>query len=289
VPELQQAAPDGFAQIAEADAQRLGINDGDKVKISSRRGSVVASARVGDILEGHVFMPFHYGYWDEADQSDQRRAANELTVSEWCPVSKQPYFKCAAVKLQKVEDLGTTSKLADALSVAADQTKEMVDKVLAQAHIPRDRVADAIGLVEVSAHNFIASCAAVATHHFEDAELVHGMRELTQLCKDALERFEPFVDKYGEISPSELTRAASSSTPPIRAGAFGLLRDLQSLLVAASELHVLVISLAQAARALRDEQLLTACTISDEGCKRQIAWLNTQIEHRSATSITTKY
>ena len=37
------------------------------VEVASRRGSVRAEARVGDILPGHVFMPFHYGYWDEAD------------------------------------------------------------------------------------------------------------------------------------------------------------------------------------------------------------------------------
>ena len=43
-------------------------------------------------------MPFHYGYWDDP-QSGHTRAANELTVTGWDPVSKQPMFKLAAVRV----------------------------------------------------------------------------------------------------------------------------------------------------------------------------------------------
>jgi ferredoxin-nitrate reductase len=45
-----------------------------------------------------LFMPFHYGYWDDGSHP---RAANELTLSEWDPVSKQPHFKCLAVRISK--------------------------------------------------------------------------------------------------------------------------------------------------------------------------------------------
>jgi ferredoxin-nitrate reductase len=99
VPELQGAAPDSFVQIADSDATSLGIAEGDLVRVSSRRGSVTAAARVGDIEPGMVFIPFHYGYWDSADGTE--RAANELTLTAWDPVSKQPYFKYAAVKVER--------------------------------------------------------------------------------------------------------------------------------------------------------------------------------------------
>jgi hypothetical protein len=52
-----------------------------------------------------VFLPFHYGYWDEeADRepNGHARAANELTITAWDPVSKQPLFKSAAVRVEKV-------------------------------------------------------------------------------------------------------------------------------------------------------------------------------------------
>lgn len=95
---LNDAAPDAFVQISEADAEQLGIAEGDMVEIESRRATVTQPARIGDIEPGLVFIPFHYGYWDKPGRS---RAANELTLSEWDPVSKQPHFKYSAVKVRK--------------------------------------------------------------------------------------------------------------------------------------------------------------------------------------------
>ncbi|MGI4823518.1 MAG: molybdopterin oxidoreductase family protein [Janthinobacterium lividum] len=96
---LNDSAPDSYVQLATEDAARYGIADGDMVEVTSRRGRVLEPARVGDIEPGLVFIPFHYGYWDKADRP---RAANELTVTEWDPISKQPHFKYAAVRLRKV-------------------------------------------------------------------------------------------------------------------------------------------------------------------------------------------
>lgn len=98
-PELHAAAPEPFVQISEADAGELGIADGDLVRVTSRRGSAFAPARIGDIEPGMVFMPFHYGYWDVGE--GEPRAANELTITGWDAVSKQPHFKYAAVSVEK--------------------------------------------------------------------------------------------------------------------------------------------------------------------------------------------
>ncbi len=97
--ELHAAAPDAFVQISEQDAQQYGITAGDMVEVVSRRGRVVEKAMVGDIEPGVVFIPFHYGYWDHCDRP---RAVNELTITEWDPVSKQPHFKYAAVRIRKL-------------------------------------------------------------------------------------------------------------------------------------------------------------------------------------------
>lgn len=98
--ELHEAAPDAFVQISEQDAKQYGIAEGDMIEVVSRRGRVIEKAAIGEIEPGVVFIPFHYGYWDE---SDRPRAANELTITEWDPVSKQPHFKYAAVRIRKVE------------------------------------------------------------------------------------------------------------------------------------------------------------------------------------------
>jgi anaerobic selenocysteine-containing dehydrogenase len=103
-PELQAAAPDVWAEIPRPDAARLGIKDGDRVQIQTPRGSITAPARLVAGREGVIFVPFHYGYWDTKDGAGPNgtaRAANELTITAWDPVSKQPLFKTAACRVNK--------------------------------------------------------------------------------------------------------------------------------------------------------------------------------------------
>ena len=91
--------------MSSADAEELGVGDGDVLRVSSPRGTIEAPARISSIRPGTVFVPFHYGYWDAGDgagpNGTRARAANELTISNWDPVSKQPLYKVAAVSLDK--------------------------------------------------------------------------------------------------------------------------------------------------------------------------------------------
>lgn len=82
--------------------------------------------RIGRGRDGVVFVPFHYGYWDQpgtdgAAPGDAPGAANELTLTEWDPVSKQPMFKTAAVKVTKIADgTGPSPAPTTAASAPAD-------------------------------------------------------------------------------------------------------------------------------------------------------------------------
>jgi anaerobic selenocysteine-containing dehydrogenase len=98
-PALEEKAPDAFVEISAEDAATYGIQAGDMVEVRSRRGYARAPARITAIRGGVLFMPFHYGYWDK---NDRPRAANEVTLPEWDPVSKQPHYKCCAVRIRRV-------------------------------------------------------------------------------------------------------------------------------------------------------------------------------------------
>ena len=105
-PELQAAAPEAWVEVSAEDAERLGAGAGDLLRLENDRGAVEVPVRIADIQPGTVFVPFHYGYWDHGaagPNGNPPRAANELTITAWDPVSKQPLFKVAAVKAARVE------------------------------------------------------------------------------------------------------------------------------------------------------------------------------------------
>ncbi len=99
-PELQAAAPDSWVEMSEGDAAGLSLTEGDLVRVESRRGHVEAPLRIRPCRSGTVFVPFHYGWWDDPDGPS--RAANEMTMTVWDPVSHQPTFKTAAVRITRV-------------------------------------------------------------------------------------------------------------------------------------------------------------------------------------------
>jgi anaerobic selenocysteine-containing dehydrogenase len=101
---LHRAAPDAWVELSSADAEQLGISEGDVVRVESARGAIEVAARVGEVMPGAVFAPFHYGSWDPdmVRPGGSSRQANELTMTVWDPVSKQPYFKTAACRVTKL-------------------------------------------------------------------------------------------------------------------------------------------------------------------------------------------
>src|SRR5205814_9381950 len=58
-PELQAAAPDVWVELNDLDAKQLGIDEGDRCRVTSPRGSLEAVARIGMPRPGVVFVPFH--------------------------------------------------------------------------------------------------------------------------------------------------------------------------------------------------------------------------------------
>jgi len=94
-PGLESLAPQAEIEIHPQDAQKLGAQDGQPVRVSSRRGDVVANVLITPRSPtGTVFMTFHYA----------EAAANLLTPNYVDPVAKIPEYKVSAVKVEIVEE-----------------------------------------------------------------------------------------------------------------------------------------------------------------------------------------
>jgi formate dehydrogenase major subunit len=87
---LDAIEPEACVYLHPEDAAQRGIRDGDRVAVTSRRGSVTLRARLTtrECL-GAVFVPFHF----------REAAANLLTLDDLDPDGKIPEFKFCAVQV----------------------------------------------------------------------------------------------------------------------------------------------------------------------------------------------
>ena len=90
---LNKMSPHSYVEMNEVTANKLGIVDGEEIKLSSRRGEVTTLVKITDIIDENVlFMPFHFA----------KGAANYLTNTKLDPIAKIPELKVAAVKIEKL-------------------------------------------------------------------------------------------------------------------------------------------------------------------------------------------
>jgi formate dehydrogenase alpha subunit len=92
---LDDLYPEALVEIHPTDAARIGVNEADVVRVSSRRGMIVLRAKVSyKTTMGVVFIPFHF----------REAAANLLTIDALDPLAKIPEYKACAVRIDQVEE-----------------------------------------------------------------------------------------------------------------------------------------------------------------------------------------
>ena len=91
---LMEIEGKSFIEMNYKDADALGIKNGDKVKVSSRRGQIETIARVGKkVSQGETWMPFHFPDGN----------ANWLTNAALDKYARIPEYKVCAIKIEKAE------------------------------------------------------------------------------------------------------------------------------------------------------------------------------------------
>ncbi|HXW71981.1 MAG TPA: molybdopterin oxidoreductase family protein [Methylocella sp.] len=89
---LNEAEPEPFVEVHPDTARSVGIGEGGKIRLVTRRGSAELGARLDPSLRRDtVFVPFHWG---------GAGCANLLTNPALDPISKMPEFKVCAVRLE---------------------------------------------------------------------------------------------------------------------------------------------------------------------------------------------
>ena len=92
-PTLHAQMPEGFVEINPERASVMRVNQGEEIRLTTRRGSILAKAMITDrVTADTVFLPFHF----------IESCANVLTNSAHDPSVKIPEYKVCAVRLEKV-------------------------------------------------------------------------------------------------------------------------------------------------------------------------------------------
>jgi nitrate reductase NapA len=108
----RRLVPEMYVEMHSDDAKDLGIKDGEKVRVVTRRGSLEARAQVGvnslvkparnSVPRGYMFGPWNLSVADSADPKKNKWLANGLTSRVWDPVSGQVDFKKSAARIEKI-------------------------------------------------------------------------------------------------------------------------------------------------------------------------------------------
>lgn len=90
---LTDFANESFVLMNPVDVRKKGLTEGDKVRISNKRGQLETYVRSSDhVAEGELFMPFHFN----------ESRVNKLTRGDLDPYSRIPPYKFSACKVEKV-------------------------------------------------------------------------------------------------------------------------------------------------------------------------------------------
>ncbi len=117
---LAAAEPEVYAELHPELARQVGVADGEPIRLSTRRGSVVALARVTDgIRRDTVFLPFHWP------------GVNDLVSPRLDPTSRMPEFKSCAVAIApaRVDAADVDAADVDAADVDIANVDSVPDRI----------------------------------------------------------------------------------------------------------------------------------------------------------------
>jgi uncharacterized membrane protein len=142
-----------------------------------------------------------------------------------------------------------------------------------------------LGMLHASEQQLADAFQEVADRHYNEFEIREYCKEMAGWSKGHLQKLAPIFKKTGEKKVDAPEMLRGSLFHGNRAGAAGLLQDLQDLSILAKGVHTNYIILKQAAEASKDLETEKIYTDFGDQTFRQIEWLTTEIKHRAPQTL----
>ncbi|KAJ5244780.1 hypothetical protein N7489_004876 [Penicillium chrysogenum] len=286
---LQEAYPEPVIQISNTDADSLHLVDGEMVVVKSRRGSLELPVAIGDISEGHVFIPFHFGYFDATD--DRARAANELTHEQWDPVSKQPMFKSGAREGRPITLKKSTLKLSEESRGAKKRAEPAAEKGGQMGNKESVRRLELwMGATNEGLEILLEIYRDLIPRLVHDLEVQGGLEVMRRLSTEVLHEFKPVIDRYhgsrqyGRRVAQYLRKAVFPAVEETK-DPYEALAALQSLDLFLTYIEGHLTALSPASQAVWDSEFVNAISFAQGSIQRQRAWVNQHIKVKSPQTL----
>src|SRR5579859_2907953 len=264
ISQLQNARPDPMCQISKEDAEKYGVVDGQDVIVSSRRGQIQIPARVGEIMPGQVFIPFHYGYWDNKEKA---RAANELTTVTWDFISKQPIFKSGAITVEPAKGVEIHVRQQ---AVPVKETPLKGRKARQLESFVKKLGVDLIALRKL--YRALRS----REKNYEVREGMHVLEDITGAMQTAL---KPIFERYGVAKDIE------EDDVELDLPEEDVLSTMQYIYAHVAQVISHVIILTPVAGAIWDQEFVQAMAHSEKELNRQMAWARNMMNVRAPQTL----
>lgn len=104
--------PEQYVEVSEKDAKRFDLEDGERVRVVTRRASYEARVSIGttsivrparsEVPDGYIFSPWNLSVADSADPKKNRWLVNSVSHRAWDPVSGQADYKKLAARIERI-------------------------------------------------------------------------------------------------------------------------------------------------------------------------------------------
>lgn len=133
-----------------------------------------------------------------------------------------------------------------------------------------------LGRLQSAEQSLQVACRQIATAHLKDADVVATAELFEKQSANRLQRLQPFIQRYGVAGGGESEQIRAELFKPD--GSLGLLRDLSGLALMVNATHMSWTIVGQAAKALRDRELVTTVDECSNETVTELEWLETRIK-----------